>query len=236
MSAVRISIFKAWNARTARQWVNTYEAVERADPSISDADPLDFVGLADALVTFEQAIHLVPVYFHRYVISTWLPDSDPYDPAALYTHPLSVQGLRALTGTTLELTAEPLQMVALATRNATTGKPGRMMYRGALNESEVEQAGGYSRLFMGSGSWADGFNTAKAGLSAFLLAGAGTTVITLIGGQLNKTVVAGTDSGLAITKVKRTYGPPYHVRFVQELLPSGVTFKQQGNRYFDRAA
>jgi hypothetical protein len=236
MSAVSISIFKAYGARTNRQFVNTYEAVLRADQSVTDAaDPTDFITLAQALVTAEQQLLSTNIYFHRYTIRTWMPDSTPYDPDSLTTEPLAVQGLRAPAFAAA--TQEDLRMVYIVTKKTERGKPGFAFLRGVLFEADVENVGGYWTLTAGTDVVQAGaaFVAYKAALSTFISTGAASTALAMIGGTLTKTVVdAGTTP--ATTRIKRTYGAPYNVRLIQEFRTGGVSMRQQGNRYFDRPA
>lgn len=235
MGAVSISIFKAYGARTNRQWVNTYEAVERANPTVGDVNPADFTALADALVTAERALHSDKVFFHRYTISTWSPDSTPYDPGALFTQPLAVVGNRAMTP---ETETVDLRAVLLMQRNIGTGRPGRLMYRGCISEGDMEFSAGYARLVAASivsdtGSSTGTFRTA---LTNYVASGTAPVVLALIGGTLVKTLVTRPESGLNTQRVRRRYVAPYHVRMVTGWTVTGVSFKQQGNPYFDRAA
>jgi len=234
MSAARISVFKAWGSRTNQQWVNTYEACTRDGLDVTAGDLAVFAPLADAIAAAEQKIHLYPTQFHRWTISTWEPEGDDYNPDNLITKPLDTVGLLNV------VPDQPgfldLRMIMQVSRVATTGRPGRIMYRGCLAEAFVIQQGGGT--IIDPAAAADPLRAAygqyEALLAPFLAAGNASTVICLIGGKLTKQVVPA-DTVPPTTRIMRTYGAPFHVRMVSDLVLSGVTVRQKGSGYFDRA-
>lgn len=236
MPSVTLSIFKAYGARTNRQWVNTYELSLRDGLNTSNADPQLFMSAAQAIYAAERHLHWETVYFHRWVLSSWEPDSTPYDPMALVTVPVGEQGLRALGGGP-EAVLLDLRQVLMIGRATPTGRPGRLFYRGCLSELDVEFNAGYPRIAPGAGGdpIRAAFAAYRTALAPVLPSGNNVAQLTLINGVLVKTAVPA-NTVPPTTRIKRTYVAPFTVRPVTDVVLSGVTSKQQGNRYFDRAA
>jgi hypothetical protein len=114
-------------------WVNSYEFRANA-AGFAGA----FAALGEALVTFESTIHTSSVRFDRYTVSTWAPDSVPYDPEAFLSVPLSRIGLIETPETELE----PLGMAYRVNRVPVTGRFGNLFYRGCLTEDQVTSPAG----------------------------------------------------------------------------------------------
>lgn len=120
-------------ANPDRKWANSYEV--RAKVA---GDEGDLLTLAEALVAFEQALTLNVVLFDRVLISTWAPDSTPYDPEAFISSTLTAAGL---------VDPGANQPVALnvcmdVRRNTTHGRFGHLFYRAALNEADISAPAG----------------------------------------------------------------------------------------------
>lgn len=231
MASVYVRIFKSYGSPANRQWSNVYELNDGGPVVEAGVLPTGFVSAAGALVDAERALHLDAVYFNRYTISTWQPDSRPYNPDTLVTQPLAVQGLNGIAGA--EPSIEDLRIVAWIARKTATGRPGRAFYRGCLIEAMVENQGGKMRLTPGSTIFTV-FNTFRTALLPLMPASPTGVRLAMIGGQLNKAVVATTEGGLAHTKIKRTYGEPWHIRNVQDVILQGATIRQTASAYFDR--
>jgi len=68
-----------------QEWANSYE-VQATDAS---SDPTISIGLLRTwLVGLERSIHLTDVFFDRITISTYQPDSQPYDPTRFVSFPI----------------------------------------------------------------------------------------------------------------------------------------------------
>ena len=109
-------------------WANTYEIRCTAD----DATRSDLVDAALAIVNAERNIHWTGVNFYRVVVSTYQPDSRPYNPSAFTTVDLSLQGNVSLTGDVI-----PLSQCVFARFTAEGGRSGKRFYRGCLAETDV---------------------------------------------------------------------------------------------------
>jgi len=110
-------------------WANNYEL--QAVNDIPDP-PFSLQTVADRLVALERALHLTEVTVDRVVISTYAPDGQPYNPDTLATFPYNQRGQRTITGDVL-----PLEACLYVRRNTDFGRDGRLLYRGALTETDV---------------------------------------------------------------------------------------------------
>jgi hypothetical protein len=110
-------------------WANNYEVA--ATTNVSDP-VVALQELADRLVTLERNIHLRGVFIDRVTISSYAPDSQPYDPDTLATFPYTLEGLRNYNGE-----AVPLELCLFVRRNTNFGRDGRLLYRGCLSEGDI---------------------------------------------------------------------------------------------------
>jgi len=110
-------------------WANNYEV--QATQDVSNTTILLPI-LADRFVTLERALHSTAVTIDRVTISTYAPDSLPYNPDALATYAYNVAGQRSVSGDHVALE------VCLFVRRITNfGRNGRILYRGCLFEADV---------------------------------------------------------------------------------------------------
>jgi len=133
----RITIVKYHEANPDRKWANNYEAV-----ATNDGVTTDLTTLGLALVEYEKDLHYSYVVFDRLRISTWEPDSVPYDPSNFVSLPLSATGDRSAEFTS------PLAINICwnVTRVPLTGRFGHLFYRGCLAEEDVESPSGKATL------------------------------------------------------------------------------------------
>jgi len=114
-------------------WANNYE-IQATQDITNPATSLE--NLAIRLQQLEVNLYYTYVIIDRITISTYVPDSQPYNPNTLATFPFSVPGTR-----TLSSDATPLEICLFVRRNTVFGRDGRLLYRGCLNESEVGTLG-----------------------------------------------------------------------------------------------
>jgi len=114
-------------------WANTYE-VQAAIQPVNSITAIESVALS--FVALERQIHLVGVVVDRVVVSTYVPDGQPYDPSSFTTIPVSLQGQRLAPAEVL-----PLELALFVRRNAPTGRDGRLLYRGCLMETDMSASG-----------------------------------------------------------------------------------------------
>lgn len=211
MAAFTIRIFKSWSVRDPeRRWVNSYEF-----SSSTLTSPAAMAPIMDQLVIAEKAIHLPDVQFLSGTISTWLPDSHPYDPDAFNTYELTGAGARSTAGATAN-SALDSNACYLVKRECTSGRSGKLFYRGCLLEQDVE-SGGDGRWSLTAGGIMTQGGSAFAGYLAamadFLVAAEGEAAMALIS-QIE-----------GVT----------HIRAIANLVVGRVTFNRRNHRYFDRA-
>jgi len=113
-------------------WVNSYE-VTAAESGAEDA----LLTLGTTLVAFEAELHRDTVDFEKLTISTWEPDSVPYNPTAFISLPLTTSGTVGPVGDDLALN----QCLVVA-RTASSGRFGHLFYRGVLNEADTHAPAG----------------------------------------------------------------------------------------------
>jgi hypothetical protein len=112
-----------------QEWANSYEVQATEDSS----DPTIPIGnLRTWLVGLERSIHLTDVSFDRITISTYQPDSRPYDPTRFVSFPIFQQGQRARSGDALTLA-----ICLFVRREVNFGRAGKLFYRGVLQEGDV---------------------------------------------------------------------------------------------------
>jgi hypothetical protein len=131
-----LRVIKSHIANPDNKWANSYEFKSRAGGN--EGDLLD---LAERVVNFEIAIHLNLINFERMIISTWEPDSVPYDPNAFISSSLTGVGARGFIGDPL-----PLNECLSVTRQAGSGRFGHLFYRGVLLEDQVAAPAGKATL------------------------------------------------------------------------------------------
>lgn len=129
-------ITKSLGTNPDRKWANTYEFV-----GIGAGTEGDLLDLGEVLVNFEIQMHHGSVVFDRLLISTWAPDSVPYDPTAFISSTLTASGGR---GGLADL--RPLTDCLSVTRQAASGRFGHIFYRGFLLEDDSSAPAGKSVL------------------------------------------------------------------------------------------
>lgn len=129
-------IIKHYTTNPSRQWSNSYEVLANSAGSLGD-----LTVLGSALELFESLLHNTFTAFDRLVISTWSPDSKPYDPDAFYVQELTGNGTRDTTG---EL--EPITTCLSVARQPTSGRLGHIFYRGVLSQGDTSAPSGITVL------------------------------------------------------------------------------------------
>jgi hypothetical protein len=131
-----IRVVKHLNTNPADQWANAYEF--QATEAGTEAQLL---ALGVALVAFEAALHHTTTLFDRLLISTWEPDSVPYDPTAFISTTLSDVGDRGALSDPLSL-----NQCLSVTRVCATGRFGHLFYRNCVAEAQVGAPAGKTTL------------------------------------------------------------------------------------------
>jgi hypothetical protein len=135
--AFTIRVVKYHTNNPDRKWANSYEAV-----SLVGGSEDELLALGETLVAFEKLLHYSVVLFSSLLISTWTPDSTPYNPSAFISSPLTGAGARDPSGGDIE----PINVCMNILRVTPFGRFGHLFYRGALGEGEVSSPAGKAIL------------------------------------------------------------------------------------------
>jgi len=139
MGYFNLSVFKSPIAQPSVRWVNTY-TLRVPDATSPDEVP---VGIAESFVEYEREFLFDNYQITQTTLSTWAPDGTPYNPASFVTTPWQEPGLRD-DADALQLS---LRDVLYVRRRTTSGRNGKLMYRGCLYVGDVENpAGEYGLL------------------------------------------------------------------------------------------
>jgi len=130
-------VTKYLSTNPSNKWVNSYEAV-----AVAGGTETELLDLGTTLVLFETEIHHTAVVFDRLLISTWEPDSVPYNPSTFISSPLTAVGLRSVPATDYS----PLGMCLDVRRETASGRFGHIFYRGVLFESDTSAVSGKAVL------------------------------------------------------------------------------------------
>ncbi len=128
-----IRVIKHLTTNPSNEWANSYEFQADSADSVAALQTL-----GDLMIVFEKALHAETVAFDRFIISTWEPDSVPYDPESFVSSPSTLVGQRPVTSTEVE----PTGMALRVNRQCASGRFGNLFYRGALFENEVSSTAG----------------------------------------------------------------------------------------------
>jgi len=129
ISSGNVVTARVYKYNTGFSWANNYEiqaTVDIPDPEFALQE------LSDRIVALERALHLNLVTIDRVTISTYVPDSQPYNPDTLATFPYNQLGQRSVSGDIL-----PLEVCLFVRRSVDFGRDGRLLYRGCLGEVDV---------------------------------------------------------------------------------------------------
>lgn len=122
----------------SKQWFNTYECTGIASGTLDD-----LVDLAMALLEFEKALHYDVVQFTALNIATWQPDSHPYSPFTFWSQALTNQHGAISAGTSQ---VAPREVALWLSRNPDLGRLGKIFYRCALSEADIQATSGAIQL------------------------------------------------------------------------------------------
>jgi len=131
-----LRIIKSYTTNPSREWSNSYEFVANSAGGIGVWD-----ALISSFVTYEQTLHNTFTAFIRATVSTWQPDSVPYDPDNFISQDLTGNGTRDTTG---EL--EPITTTLDVKRISQVGRQGHIFYRGVLSQADTSAPSGITIL------------------------------------------------------------------------------------------
>jgi hypothetical protein len=119
-------------------WANTYEVLSLS--SISDTAQVESAldQLKDIFVALEKGILDYHYIVDRVVISTYVPDGNPYDPYTFTVYTVSQYGEYI----TQDNQVMPLQFCTLVKRRVSFGRQGNLLYRGVVGTHNATITGG----------------------------------------------------------------------------------------------
>lgn len=129
-------VIKYLSTNPDNKWANSYEFRAR-----DAGGETEILNMGEALVNFEISQHRTSVVFDRLIISTWLEDSVPYNPASFVSTTLTGVGALEIVD---DLVA--LNQCLTVTRLVGSGRFGHLFYRGRLEEAQVVAPAGISTL------------------------------------------------------------------------------------------
>ncbi|MQJ21701.1 hypothetical protein EI020_24160, partial [Escherichia coli] len=129
-TANEVFVVRSYKVFQGTVWANNYEIRVTSD-SVTTA------GLQQAalnIVNAERQFHFDFVEFWKHVISTYVPDSVPYNPLSFISVNTSLNGQRVFSQATEAL---PFSTCVFVRFTSLTGRPGKRYYRGCLLEQDV---------------------------------------------------------------------------------------------------
>lgn len=191
----------------AVKWFNTYEI--RAKVAGGD---LELRAVVDTLGLGHEHISLNHIHVDKGLVSTWVPDSNPYNPLAFLVHDINGTGDRAPVGDVL-----PLRIPLSIRREVQAGRRGTLFLRGLLVEADVLGTGQEFAMAPGAiAGWLALVNTFSTDL------GGGGGAITP---EFDSVMISG-EAG----------DPEIVYRFVTDYTLGKPTSVSVNHKYFDRAA
>lgn len=198
-----IRLYKKLTTNPSIVWANTYE-MQKINSSVPNLG--DFSNMVAALTTFEGTMALTDVQFDRAVVSSHVPDGEPYDPTTFVTIPIiDTFGTRVVGGDE----REPLNIVLFVRKDVEFGRTGKLYLRRSLSENDVTAPSGEVALSPNSAVQTL-FYTALQYLDAYVQGDAT---------QFRMAMLA--------------QGQP--IRLVSSLTLAGARVVKYNNRYYDRA-
>lgn len=190
-------------AGTRIRWANNWYVRFRTDVTVGQ-----YTSFADSLASFHSRMLLSPFRVEYVRISTFTPDTDPYNANEFVTVPVSYDGFRSATG-------QPLanDVCLFVTRNVWAGRQGKLFFRGFLTEDDITSAQG--RFVLNNVSAIE--NYIQGSLNA-------TGLQTFIASPPNNPIV--------IVMPPRNTIP---AREITGLSVKGVSVNKQDRRYYDRS-
>ncbi len=137
----------------ATKWANTLEYV-----ASSDLDENGASALAAQVGEAFRSVLINRYKVEKIVVSTWVPDGQPYNPDSFISFAYNLQGLRGRFGD------DPvdLSICLRIDKRASSGRSGRMLLRGVLHEGMLKTVGGRYNFEnpapLDSVDWGDGIN------------------------------------------------------------------------------
>ncbi|MFZ0752120.1 MAG: hypothetical protein WAM70_22355 [Pyrinomonadaceae bacterium] len=137
----RVTIIKNHALNPSDSWANTYE-IQSKDGGVT----MQLLEAANRLTSYERHYHFNTTVFDRYIVSTWEPDSAPYNPINFITVTIGEVGMATPPATPVGLST----CLHIA-RNVSYGRVGHLFYRNVLGEGDIQAPSGKTVLTDPSG-------------------------------------------------------------------------------------
>lgn len=195
-----VRVYKYHELNPRKRWVNSYEV--RSNSTGGGNELLDLLA---SIMDFEARLHHENVIINYGTISTWAPDSKPYNGDEFIRRSLGIHGYKSLQGTTEEALVHTLRVEY----SPLGGFTGFRLYRGVLTRSDTTVYGG-EILLTDSLLLQTQFNAAlsTAGLNYMLENNTGDYAFVMVNANGTRPITVAT--------------------------VAGITTKGLDNRYFDR--
>lgn len=199
-----IRVIKCFTANPDNAWVNNYEVQAHIAGSEDE-----LLACATKIVDFERLLHHSAVSFLRLLISTWAPDSVPYDPSAFISSTLTGVGERAPAGQPVSVN----DCLSVA-RVCASGRLGHLFYRGVLLDGDFSAPAGKNVL------------TNKVAMQSFIDA-------SLVGSDFEEHLGAAGLASIGLVMVGKTTAA---VRNVLGLVTVGVASVPSDHAWYNRSS
>jgi len=200
-----VRVFKNLDIAVDRSWSNTYELQNQDGGGYTE-----LVAAAQSIVTFEQGMCHDTVKFNRVVVSTYVPDGEPYAPASFTSIPLTQVGVITSPPAAEVL---PLQVSLFLRRDVASGRTGKLFLRQTVGEDDV------------SGRFGSFVLSSPSGMATRLAAAMGASAIDdmFAGGSAPFRLVMAGNGPSSIT-----------IRNVTGFTPGDARLSKFNNRYYKR--
>lgn len=205
---VIIRTFKRAVGNPSYEWVNTYECFVTVP-----GDATQWATIATAFYVAEAEVHTENVEYTKVTISSWEPDSVPYNPNSFLVLDVPLYPGQL----TLTSDPEPRNMTLSVKRSVSFGRSGKLFYRGALQEGDVEAGASLLPIL-----------TSAAALNF-------TTLVSAMYGDMQDALVADGGAGSTMMLISGLDTETISGRAVTGFVVRGVTFSDPDHKYFDRA-
>lgn len=202
------------------EWNNSFELSSGEAPF----DSAELENHATNLNAFIATLSLSTVIVKRVVISTWVPDSEPYNPDNLKTVDFFTVGAASPGSEEKEATDTVLKLK----RSVDYGRSGKLELRYCLTDSMVDTNSGTPALT------STGRTTLVTRLGIAVISLADTMGVMVLAGvsQIDKIYEAAPAGTKQV--VRREYSKVPHVRSVKQFVLNGVGRRDPNNKYFDK--
>lgn len=195
-----LRIKKVHSARPDTPWYNSYELVNNTAATLGELHTACL-----NIVEFEQELHRQTTVFTQYTLSSWEPDSDPYNPDVFVTVPLTRTGAVSALDQ-----AESLETCWRVAWQPVTGRVGFRLYRNCLSEGDVTAPAGRKIFENGAAMGLRLLNAVSdANIGPYFNGGPGDVHFAMLSAT--------------------------SIRLIVGVNLGGITLKKLDNRHFDRA-